>query len=378
MRRREFLGAVAAAAGPLRAQTVTRPFRMGFTPFPQVGTLDGFVDAYRTIARYGDISAFFCHDGIPWPQALETSDIEAYPDSLRSFLIMHRNVRDSLIPQHSMYLVANVIHHQKYDQIAPLWADQPNMDLPEDWAALRFNDARVKRAALNYFTAIINLYTPAYFTFAVEINILFSRKPEVWEDYAELHRFLYRSLKETFPTLPVCYSLHYENMLGLGTDAENLLRLLNHRGPEPLINAVAGLRDATDYVAISTYPFMVPGLETSEKFYDLALLLAYERNLPMFVEQTGYTSRPFLVGDVTVPGSDTAQELFMAFILRKAFEHDFRFVINWVPQDYGTAHGDGVFDRTWSFTGLLDLEGRPKQALRPWEAYRALPLAAGR
>jgi hypothetical protein len=376
VRRREFLGAAAAAA--LQGQPATRPFRMGFTPFPHNKELDGFVSVYEALARYADTFALFAHDGIPWPQALETTDIAAYPESLRISILLHKSIRDALIPRHPMYLVMNVINHQEYNQIAPLWADGPDMALPDEWAALPFNHVNVKRAALNFFSALIGFFEPAYFTFAVEINILFSRRPEIWAEYSELHRFLYRGLKERFPTLPVCYSLHHENMLGLGTDAENLLRRLNQKGPELLINAVAGLRDATDCLAISTYPFMVPGLATPDGFYDLALLLGYERNLPMFVEQTGYASRPFLVGDVTVPGSDEAQTAFLSFLLAKARQHDFRFVINWVPRDFGTAHGDGLFNRVWASTGLLDLEGTPKPAMKVWEDYRAQPLIAGR
>ncbi|MBM3735054.1 MAG: hypothetical protein FJW39_04645 [Acidobacteria bacterium] len=314
------------------------------------------------------------HDGVPWPQALNTTDIAAYPRTLREYLELHKTMRDRVLPKHKLYLVTNVIHHQKYDQIAPLWGAGPNEDLPADWDGTAFDSDRVKRASLNYLKALVEHFRPDYFTFAVEINILFSRRPDLWPRYSELHRFLYRGVREAFPTLPVCYSIHYENMLGLGTDARNVLRRLGETKPDPIINAVGSLLDSTDCIALSTYPFMVPELTINERYYDFARQIALFRNVPMFIEQTGHTSQPFDVFGVTVPGSTSAQEAFMARILFEALLFDFLFVINWVPRDYGLRHGDDIFSRTWAHTGLFDEAGAPKPALNVWEAFRALPL----
>ncbi len=375
--RRRFLSLAAGAASVARAQSVERPFRMGFTPAPASREPGNLQDAFQKVAAFGDIASLFLHDGIPWPIALVTDDLAAYPPLLRDYLLAYQAAR-RLLPNHQIVVSSNVIHHFHYDGIAPYWGDAPNLPLPPDWVGRPFNDDAVKRAALNHLSLLVRMFEPHYLTIGVEVNLLFSRRPLDWPAYTELHRFLYRNLKERFPEVNVNCSVLYENLVGYGIDAENLRRDLGLSGPELIIDAAAGLRDATDGFGVSTYPFMIYGLEPPDGYYDLAALLAWERGLPLWIEQTGHPSRPLPVGDIVIPGSEEAQEAFIAFILERAVRYDARYVVNWIPRDYGNSRGADLVSQTWAHTGLWREDNTPKLALRAWEAYRNLPLRAGR
>ncbi len=351
---------------------------MGFTPFPVELTPAGLEEAYRFLSESADCAAFFPNDGFPWLQALETTDLDAYPPLLREYLILNRALQIKYLPSHRMYLAANVIHHVEYDRIAPAWTEAgANQPLPPGWDAYPMDHPDIVRAAANYLRTLIRIFEPEFVALGVEVNLLYCRKPAAWPEFTRLYRTLRDTLRSEFPGVRFGFSIQYENLLGLGSDAFSYVTREGVGSMQPLIEAIDALLPFTDALALSTYPFMIPGLRLPDDFFDPAARLARRHGLPMLIEQTGYTSRSFEAEGIEVPGSPEAQRDFMAFLMARAYEHDFQYVMNWVPRDYGDYYGAGIFARTWAYTGLVDTQGTPRPAWRVWEDFRKLPLVSG-
>jgi hypothetical protein len=168
-------------------------------------------------------------------------------------------------------------------------------------------------------------------------------------------------------------------MLGLAEESRTLALAVRSFYPDVLEAEVKDLMRYSDYVAVSTYPYMMennryigPDGRLDFDYFDRAFAIARELGKPVVFEQTGYISEDLFVTDrgVTLPGSDARQADYLKLVLDVAHTEPVDFVINFVVGDYGTNYGLFPSVLTWSHIGLFREDGSAKPALAIWDSYR--------
>ena len=365
---------LAAVVVPTSAQQ-ERSFRLGFTPLPPVYSDFGRGIVYGYMSAASDLVSHTLQDGVPWNEALLSSDWRTYPSSLRSKWSELATYDNYFIPNHARYVSIHPINYA-YEGLAEYWGEQPSMPLPAPWNSLRFNNPFVKLAYLNYAIATVEFFRPAYLGLGVESNILLARAPEVWADYKELNAFVYTELKRRYPDLVVFSSVQYEHMLGLLYDSQVLLQQVGAWWPTVLEDEVASLMHHSDLLVLSTYPYMAYGAQQNRAHYDKALAIAARTGRRVAIEQTGATSESVQIYYSTLLGTEALQDAFVSMLLDLATSERFAFVVNFVTIDYALNYGTDAVAMTWAYTGLFRWDGSTKPAGATWLGHLARPLAA--
>ncbi|MDX1655998.1 MAG: glycoside hydrolase family 97 catalytic domain-containing protein, partial [Candidatus Competibacteraceae bacterium] len=362
-----------------------RPFRLGFAQVPPSNDGEGWTRLYTTLAEHADLVAYSFQGGVPWPEALNSSDVADYPFHLRLLWQHLREGNRTAAPDHPIYLMINPIE-TSYERLAPYWGESgEHLPLPAPWNGYDFSQPEVRQAYINYLTAAIEYFQPTYLAINVEANILLAKRPWLWEGFKEFNQAVYTAIKTRYPQLKVFSTIHYEHMLALHSESIALVRQLADSYPDVLQAEVKALLAHSDLLALSTYPYMVfenPRLRGSPPtldahYYQEAYDMAAELGLPLAIDQTGFISQDlyFEPFDITLHGSEEAQSRFIAFLLEQAQGHDFEFVNNFLAVDYGQHYGTDPTTLTWSYTGLFNQDGSPKAALAIWDAALSRPLA---
>lgn len=354
--------------------TGKRGFRMGMTSVPPVNSTAGYQSVYGALASAADLVVQSFQDGVPWAQALASSDPKTYPASLQARWKLHKDAMDAATPNHARYLMLNPIA-TTYDGLALTWATYNNEPLAAPWNGYAFNHPNVKQAVLNWMIATVDYFKPTYLAIGVESNILLAKKPWMWAGYKELNAYLYTELKKRYPKLWVFPTIHYEHMLGEHEESRALAAQYASSWPTILVDEVADLMKSSDLLALSTYPYMVFGSPLRGDDYAAAIALSKRTGKRMAIDQTGYPSKDFYFSPLltTLPGSTRLQDEHLGHVLRFAAQENLEFVVNFVAIDYGLNFGDDPTTLTWSTTGLIDDAGQIKPALNTWWNYLKRP-----
>ncbi len=347
----------------------TRSFRLGFstTPFENIDK------TYLLIKKHGDLVSHSLVDGVPWIEALSSSDYRSYSQDLQRWWEYLRKKDEKYIPGHKKYIVVSPIESSKFKTLAPYWGKQRNMPIPSPWDKYEFNHPNVKKAYVNYLIAVVKFFKPKYLAINMEANILLAQSPKRWNAFKELNRYAYTRIKEHYPDLIVFSSIQYEDMLGLTRWSADLVEEVKGWYPDVLKNEVRLLLQHSDLMGISTFPYTVAWNEVDPYYYEPAVTIAEDLKLPIAIEQTGYISEDFSYPplNITLPGSEALQNDFLGFILYQAWLHKFEFVVNFVAVDYKPF--PSLYDNVWATTGLLRNDGSSKKALGSWDEFFKMP-----
>jgi hypothetical protein len=365
----------ATGQGPASTVAQTRPFKLGFTPFPPTPDDYGYQIAYTFMHDNGDVVSLSFQDGVPWVEALASSDYHTYSQNLQDSFAAVSARSANYIPNQSLYLSMNLINLD-FMGLAPYWGNGPNLQLPVPWNQYNFDHPYVKQAALNYAIALITYFKPQYFATSVEANILLARNVGAWGPYKTLQAYLYQELKRRFPTLLVFTTIQYEHMLGKLSWSADLARQFAPFYPNVLEGEVRELMKNSDVFALSTYPYSAAFNVVDATYYDRAVKIASDMNKPLAIEQTGYISQDIDVYTTILPGSEQLQQQFFSYVFSTASTNRFLFIINFVPMDYGYNYGTSVLSMAWSWTGLSYTDGTPKAVLGDWDNWLSAPYVA--
>ncbi len=340
----------------------TRPFRMGFTPFPYDISFEAVDYSYTTVFAEGDLIMHHFDSGVPWVEALEGTISQHLQDDW--------NYRLLRTPEnHPVFLSLTPINFDR-NGLALYHGTAEDQPLPAPWDTYSFNHPDVKTAYFNYVEQAITFFSPDYVNIGIEANLLMKISPHVWDDYMELHRETYIHLKELHPDLPIFVSMTGIDLLDGYTD-------VNHQDQ---LQAFRDLIDYTDIFALSMYPYMTKYMsnEVPQDMYDL---LAEWTDKPMAISETGYPAQDFgiYVGDIRVQffSDETKQADYIQFLLDEAYQHNFVFVVNFVLRDY-----DALWEKigaredltiAWRDTGLFDENGNERPALSIWRDWLNMP-----
>ncbi|NKI36481.1 hypothetical protein HFP89_15025 [Wenzhouxiangella sp. XN79A] len=352
-----------------RACSDRRPFRLGFTPFPAaVPTADGqaLADAYALLRDNADLVAHHFDDGIPWPEALAGGGFESYPADLQADWAFRRSMSPA---GHQVYVAITPISISR-DQLAPYRGAAPDTPLDQlgpEWANADFDSEIVRTAFLNHAVTAIEFFRPDYLAIGIEVNLLKKLDPERWPAYLDLHRHTWSELRTRYPSLPIFASITAADMLGGLTDAD----------VDQQRDALADLEPYMDLIGISFYPFL-SSLGTGPVPREIFQQIDQLSTTPKAIVETGLPAQfqsleidpgapPFVID-----GTPAAQQEFIRALLTEAQRYQFRFVVNFIVQDYD-ALCDAIeclgWQRLWQDTGLWDENGQARPALSVWREH---------
>lgn len=363
------LPGVLGTAAVFGQSEVTRPFYMGFSTTPA----EDQGETYAQLRDHADLVSHSLVGSVPWPEALRSSDHRTYSRDLQDRWATLRRRTQAHLPHHKKYIVVSPIEPTQFRTLAGYWGAQPDLPLPAPWSGYDFNHPDVKQAYVNYLVAVVRYFRPDYLAINMEANILLARAPLRWSAFKELNEHAYTRLKRLYPGLVVFSSIQYEHMRGYSLWSRELAEQLRDTYPNVLTHEVRLLLRHSDLLGLSTFPYTVQDNRVGPRYYDVALAMARNLDLPVAIEQTGYISQDFHYppANVVLPGSETLQNNFLGFILREAWEHRFEFVVNFVAVDYEPR--PNLEDNTWTTTGLVNRLGQPKPALATWDAVLEIP-----
>jgi arabinogalactan endo-1,4-beta-galactosidase len=242
------------------------------------------------------------------------------------------------------------------------------MELPEEWKNLDFGSRKVQKAFYNHCVFMIETLNPDYFAYGIEVDLLFRLKPELWDKFLKLARKTYNKLKRKFPDLPVFVTLYS------GPENE-----VNERVPQ-----IRQILPYTDFIAISTYPFLTPDpggnpADIPENWLTKLTELAPEK--PVAITETAMSAEDVVIEsqNLTIPCNSTWQKRYVNWLMKECNRLEAEFIVWFVPADYDKMW-EAIKDSSpewailWKDAGLYDekLEARP--ALKIWNKWYRRPV----
>ncbi|KXK50460.1 MAG: hypothetical protein DCC53_02730 [Chloroflexi bacterium] len=341
----------------------TRPFYLGFTPFPHEISVEAVQYTYDRIAEDADLIVQHFDNGVPWPEALDGAP---FAQAIQDDWAFRRGLTPTA---HRVLLTFTPINFLR-DGLAAYRGDQEEMPLPPPFDSYGFDHPDVIAAFTAYADRIITYFEPDFVLFGIEVNLLMKHRPDLWDAYMVLHRATYEHLKRAYPDLPVMVSVTGIDLLDGYTDADHADQM----------RALSDILDYTDIVALSIYPYMTRYMtrEIPRSIYEM---LAELIDKPLAVSETGYPAQSFTIdagAPIQFDGTPELQDAWITLTLDAAARYKFAFVVNFVLRDYDTLWqqigGQNDLTIIWRDTGLYDEHGQPRPALATWRDWLERPV----
>ncbi|WP_343485560.1 hypothetical protein [Allomuricauda sp. d1] len=341
----------------------TRTFSMGFTAFPYDNSVAAQQETYQNVIADGDIFLSHLDHGVPWNEAL--NDLP-FPEEVQNTLDA---TKTGLNPNTKIVLTATP-NDQTRENLAMYWNnDGTHQPLPVAWQDKTFDDPDVVTAYVNYCRRIINEVQPDYFAYGIETNATFQKDDTAFAQFLTLADTVYAILKADYPNLPIFLTVQDQSF--------------NNSRAE-LLETTSMLLEYSDYIAISTYPFLFYGDVTRDANPDLFAddwLLEF-RNLdvskPMAISETGFCAEDMVIENlgINVKGTEEWQTGYMDKLFEHANNLEAEFVLWFVYRDYdmlydNTPNPPDIF-KIWRDNGLLDGQGNKRPAHIKWLEWKAL------
>lgn len=347
-----------AAAGPPDA----RPFYMGFTPTEYDATPQALEDTYAFIKEHGDLIAHRFAEGVPWQEAY---DRKPYHPSVERNLQYRARKRS---PGQKVFLSLSPMTVQA-EGLAGYWGAKGNMPRPGPWQRKDFDDPEVITAYTNFCGDMIRRLKPDFMAYGIEVNSLVKEAPNEWPKFVKLARVVYAALKAEHHSLPIFVSLQLDYFWA--DEARQR-------------KAVGEILPYTDYIAVSSYPYVdryPDPREIPADFFAASAGLAPKK--PFAVAETGFTATPVHARGARIRGREDWQDAYVRRLLADSQRLHAQFVVWFVPRDY-----DALLERLktlhvssstldlfgiWKSTGLVNAQGTPRKALETWTDWFKRP-----
>lgn len=332
---------------------------MGFTPWPYDLTMEAVIWTDTHIKGHGDIIEQHFEEGVPWPEALANMPYQPGMNTEIDSRVRRMAGMKRIVSINPLNMARN--------GLAPYRGEKDNMPLPGKWGLYRLNDPNVKKAYLQYAEHIVQTMKPDYLLIGVEVNLLLRNRPDMWQDYLDLHKSTYLALKKRHPQLPVMVSLFCVSYFAGQSNEDNTKLQLQE---------LKKILPYTDIVGYSVHPWMSSLLADSFpiNYFDTLFRLAGKK--PVAITESSY---PAQLWDITIggnravfKGSQEKQNAFLAQMLNAAQNYHLRFISWFAIRDYDSLWvkiGKPDSALPWRDTGLFDENGTPRQALQTWDKW---------
>ena len=333
---------------------------MGFTDFPHARDQQAVLEVYDVIDRDADLAVMHFDDGVPWPEA---SRGEPYPAGFQDWL----DLKASFIPiGHRIYLAVTPIAFER-DGLAPYRGDAGSEPLPPPWDRRSFDDPEVIAAFINHCERMIDTFTPEFFAYAVEVNLLYHLAPAEWPAFVRFAEAVYGTLKTRYRDMPIFLTLQADFF---------------HPDVANQTAAIQQVLPFTDYIAVSSYPYVSspdPATLRADHFSALADLAP---EIPFAIAETAWPAETITAPyPVDIPASDETQRIYMERLLEESDQLSARFVTWFFTRDYDAWWESEIqfleaapTIRLWKDTGVYDGAGNPRPALAVWQEWLDRPL----
>jgi hypothetical protein len=350
-------------AAPAAASPQTRTFRMGFTPFPPDDTPQAAKDVTQFIRANADIVAQHM-ESVPWTEALNGQPLGA------NLMNSWRGRKESMPTNATTYLALN----PGRAALADYWGATEHDPLPAEFKGKTFSDPIVKQAYLNYCKRAIEFFQPEYMAIGIEVNEIVYNAPDKAAGYAELHEYIYRELKKSYPKLPIFASF-------------TLHGLLDERRPkadrERSLAFVKALMPYNDLVGISFYPFFGNMSDRLDAVFSWLESQFDGYRKPYAVAETGEAAEKLALEVDGKPwqieGTPERQTAYYQELFSFAQSRHTVFIISFLCIDYdllwkkiGT--GTNPLFQAWQNNGFVDAKGSVRTAYQVWRKFYEMPL----
>lgn len=340
----------------------TRPYYLGFTPWPYAATTNAVNDTYDRIQNHGDMVAHHLMDGIPWDAAYNDS---ALPAGVETDI----NGRlGSTLDGKAIYLAVDAVNSAR-DGLAPDWTDAGSQPRTAPWDSRGFADPEVIQAYSNFALDMIERFDPDYFNYASEVSELILNDPDRFDDFVTFAEGVASNIRAEHPALPLMVSAALKAPGSVDANA---------------IQAEFGrLRPYIDLVGISVYPYAFFGhagagdpANLPDAWLSQIELLA--GTLPVAITETGWIAEDLDIASfgLSVDSTPANQADYVETLLARAEALDAEFIVWFSIVDYDDLWENqlGMDDvaRIWKDTGFLDESLNERPALNVWD--RALGL----
>ena len=339
-----------------------RSFYLGFTPAPYEISEKAIHFIYENIANNADIIAHHFDNGVPWPEALNG---EEYPTSVKNDWESRKNRTPG---GHQVYLAITPIRLLR-NGLADYSSAQGEQPLPPPWDTYAFNHTDVKSAYLNHAIKAVEFFEPDYLAIGIESNLLIDHIPEQWEEYLELHIYVYTQLKTRYPDLPIFATVAGNALLDeYQTEHDTAAHLA----------ALQQILQYSDYYGISFYPHLFKGAEFPPEMFETLFALS---DKPIAITETAYPaeSLSILGGYIAWESDPDRQKEYFATLLEEADAREMVFIITFFLRDYDILWAQiedpdmSNLASIWRDTGFFDEDGNPRAVLDLWQKILSRP-----
>ena len=342
----------------------TRPFELGFTPWPYDATATAVNFVYSEVALRGDFIAHHLDAGIPWEEALNGTPYAAELEAEISARLANTP------PGMRTYLALSPLNGMR-DGLADYWGSAPNQPLPSPWDARALNDPDVITAYTSFAADLIQRFNPDYFNLGIEVSELALNDIAAYEHLVDFTAAVSSSLRARFPNVQLMASVALKSpgSFAAATIRAELPRLIQH----------------VDVVGVSVYPYVFfdhanrgdPVNLPADWLSQVGVLAGGK---PVAIAETGWVAETLTIPAFGVDiASDAAmQDAYLDALFTAATSLDARFVVWFSLVDYD-ALWNGALQRDpvahiWRDTGLYDENLNPRPALETWMNQLAEPL----
>lgn len=331
----------------------SRPFLMGFA----TGTLGGpevRARADKIAVDHTDMAVLHVKVKIPWAEA---SAGNPYPDDVEEQIALQK----SRLPR----------DRKTYLAVSPITKGRTNCS----WAGKEFDDPLVITAFINHCRRMIREFKPDYFAYGVEVNMLAITNPKAFQKYLVMLKEVYRVLKRENPKLPVFLTFQID---------------FYHVLVEKQRQAILQLLPYTDYLAVSSYPYMKSFNQDNLPRDWFSQVAELAPGKPFAIAETGYAAQdvvmrkgaPRVRKDVHRSGSEEAQTWYTRFVLEESQRLNATFVVWFFAQDFDAhieqaeKNGERKLEsaKIWQHSGMVDRDGRNRTSLQVWDEWFRLNL----
>jgi hypothetical protein len=331
-----------------------RTFAMGFTPFPHANSDNAVIEAWNVIDWDADLACLHFDGGIPWQEALDGT---GYPPGFQSWL----DWQAQRVPLgHAVYVAVTPLSNTR-DGLAGYRDDLGvNQPLPPPWDGYDFDSPDVITAFTAFCEDMIDQFSPDYFAYAIEANMLDRLSPQDWDAFVYLCANVYTNLKSSHPGLPVFVTLQVDSY---------------YWDPWEQEPAIRQIVPYTDVMALSAYPFGRPLSDPTlleDDYFSRVSDIA--PSLPFAIAETAWPAEDIDEPYYThIAASDTTQQAYVERLLAECELRNAEFLCWFFTRDYDDFwESDFQYEpnadlyRFWRDTGLFDGGGTARPALGVW------------
>ncbi|SNZ01618.1 Glycosyl hydrolase family 53 [Flagellimonas pacifica] len=341
-----------------------RSFFMGFTAFPYDSSTNALTETYQNVIADGDIFLSHLDFGVPWDEAM--NDLP-FPEEVQNTINIAKNSKSSS----TKIVLITTPTDQSRNNLAKYWNNTgSHQPLPAFWEGKSFDDPDVVSTFIKYCKRLIDEVDPDYFGYGIETNATFRKDDPAFAQFLTLVEAVYTALKADYPNLPMFLSLQDQSYDNTKTELLEISKML-----------VAH----SDYIAMSTYPFLYyenlkrdanPDLFADNWLDDFRNL---DTSKPFAVSETGFSADDLVIENLGVNAKSTEdwQKGYVEKLMNHLNALDAEFALWFVYRDYDLLYQNTPSPpdilKVWRDNGLLDGEGNQRPAYELWKQWLQLP-----